>query len=317
MDQYTKLPLGDDFYKTLLDCLFDAVFTVNVDGIITYWNDGCVRLTGFSSDEVMGLCYRKAPFYWSDQEGGSQTGGIQMVLERGMPGTWKGYVNRKNGQRIPVDSHIAPLQDKQGSIIGAVEVLRDISAHVALEQAHQQVLQISRRDQLTGLNNRGALNELLKAEVGRSRRYQQPLSVIMIDIDHFKRVNDLYGHEAGDRVLARFGSILLHNLRQPDMVGRWGGEEFLIVAPGSDSAAAEKLAERIRGIIKAVEPHQIPEPVTASFGVAQLTERQSLDQLLFVADMAMYTAKNNGRDRVVIGTTEQYPANGSSPRALS
>lgn len=296
--------LSTDFYKMLLDSIFDAVYTVDAHCCITYWNASSERLTGYSAEEMLGRHFRLTPFAYPDErdkEQESRRSGIEIVLETGMAGTWKGYVRRKNGQRIPVESHISPIRNEKGTVIGAAEVFRDISAQVALQDAHRQVLQMSRKDQLTGLYNRSAMTELLKAEVDRSRRYDQSLSVIMADIDHFKRINDRYGHDAGDKVLSRIGAVLRHNLRRPDAVGRWGGEEFLIVAPGSDKGTGGKLAERLRGCIQQIPAEEMVEPITMSFGVAQLAGGQGHDQLIYTADMALYEAKGTGRDRVVIG----------------
>lgn len=256
----------------------------------------------------MGLNFVDSPFAGLEDKSAisvrEKTHGISIVLETGMPGTWKGYVCRKNGQRIPVESHISAIRNDKEQITGAIEVFRDISAHVSLEDAHRQLLQMSRKDQLTGLFNRSAISDLLKAEIERSRRYKQFLSVVMIDIDHFKRVNDHYGHDAGDKVLARIGSVLTHNLRQPDAVGRWGGEEFLVIVPNNGAEAAAHLAERIREFIKKKPIEEVPGPITASFGVAQLRPEQGPDQLLYQADMALYQAKRDGRDRVVIASDE-------------
>jgi diguanylate cyclase (GGDEF)-like protein/PAS domain S-box-containing protein len=299
--------LSGQFYKTLLDSLFDAVYTVDNEGLITYWNESCSRITGYSADEMIGQSYDNSPFAYVEPESGqtqNQSSGIKIVLETAMPGTWKGHLRRKNGQRIPIESHISPIQGNDGKITGAVEVFRDNSARVALEDAHRQVLQLSRKDRLTGLFNRTAISDLLKAEIERSRRYDQMLSVVMMDIDLFKRINDRYGHDAGDIVLAKMAAVLRHNLRQPDAIGRWGGEEFLIVAPGSDAAAGAALAERIRQYIKQIPSRELPEPVTASFGVSELQKQQGLDQLLYVADMALYKAKRTGRDRVIIGSQD-------------
>ena len=319
MQLYESKILSGKFYKTLLDCLFDAVYTVDNEGCIIYWNESCERITGYSSEEILGQQYNIGPLVFaedpetqipdeevSDESSvNSDTGrdsGIQIVLETGMPGTWKGYVRRKNGQRIPIESHISPIRDAEGTITGAVEVFRDISVRVALEDAHRQVLQMSRKDLLTALFNRAAINELLKTEIERSSRYDQPLSVIMMDIDLFKRINDRYGHDVGDKVLAKMGAILQHNLRKPDTAGRWGGEEFLIVAPGSDNISAAQLAERLRQYIKDIPQGQVPEPITASFGVSQLQRNQGIDKLIYVADMALYRAKNSGRDKVIVGS---------------
>lgn len=299
-----NLVMPEAFYKTLLDSLFDAVFTVDCAGIITYWNPSCARITGYAADEMLQRHYSAVSVNDDPQPSPLQPHGMQIVLESGMPGTWKGYIQRKNGQRLPVESHIAPLHDPQGAVIGAVEVFRDISAMLSLQDAHRQLLTLSRKDPLTGMFNRAAITELLKAEVERCRRYLQPLALILVDIDLFKRFNDLYGHDVGDKVLAQLGAVLSFNLRSPDAVGRWGGEEFLIVSPGSDRSAGKQLAQRMRRLVKDISIPGINETVTASFGVAQLEKNQSRDELIYTADMAMYQAKRTGRDRVVVGCAE-------------
>jgi len=309
LSEFSKESLSGEFYKTLLDSLFDAVYTVDQSGQVTYWNQSCVRLTGYQSDEVIGHDLRDSCFVQDENSRKEdQRRGVDIVLETGMPGTWKGYIRRKNGQRIPVESHLSAIRDGDGNITGAVEVLRDISALQSLETAHRQLLQMSRKDQLTGLYNRAAISEFLKAEIERSRRYQQPMSAVMVDIDHFKRVNDQYGHDAGDKVLSKVAAVLGHNLRKPDVVGRWGGEEFLLLVPGSDARAAEKLSERLRQQLKEIPESEIAAPITACFGVAELETEQSLDELLYVADMALYEAKRLGRDRVIIGKREPSEA---------
>lgn len=303
----------ENFYKTLLDSLFDAVYTVDQDRVVTYWNQSCTRLTGYVAQEIVGQKLDNIQFIYSDERNQlpeKRPSRTKITLETGMPGSCKGYIRRKNGQRVPILSHISVLRDENGEIYGAVEVFRDISAQVALEDAHRQVLMMSRKDQLTQLYNRLAINELLNAEINRSRRYSQPLSVIMLDIDHFKNVNDQYGHDVGDKVLAKVGSILSHNLRIPDVVGRWGGEEFLIIAPGSDKQAGMHLAERIRCLIEKIDLSEIEESITASFGVGGLIDQQDRDQLVNVADMALYQAKEAGRNCVVVGSenTANSPA---------
>lgn len=303
MAQGGATTLPKEFYKTLLDELFDAVYTVDTAGRITYWNESSHRLTGYTAAQMLGQLWQRTAFAGgeSTEADSKANGGIVTVLETGMPGTWKGYVQRQNGQRVPIQSHIAPLRDEQGHVNGAVVVFRDVSALVALEAAHRQVIEMSRKDQLTGLLNRAAITGLLEAEIDRARRYKQQLAVVMMDIDLFKRINDSHGHEAGDRVLAKIGGILHNNVRGPDAAGRWGGEEFLLITPSVSSAEAGGLAERLRAYIRDMPGVSIPEKITASFGVSGLRDHHlSLDDLVRDADGALYQAKENGRDRVVI-----------------
>ena len=172
-----------------------------------------------------------------------------------------------------------------------------------LSSQHELRLQAT-RDCLTGLWNRATILEMLNAELDRSRREKHPLSILMADIDHFKMINDTFGHLAGDQVLWQTGARLLAALRPYDGVGRYGGEEFLIVLPGCDDAAAVGLAERLRRYV-AEEPmldgHR-DVAVTLSLGVAAWDGKLPLSALLRWADAALYRAKRAGRNRVVSAT---------------
>ena len=159
----------------------------------------------------------------------------------------------------------------------------------ALEQA-------ARTDPLTGLANRRAAESTLQRQAASVRRYGLPVSVIGMDIDHFKAVNDTYGHATGDAVIAGVARILRDSVREPDFVARWGGEEFLVVAPEIAGEAGVQLAERCRQAI--AERPIAGVPVTASFGVTTFGPQDSLDTVLRRADDMMYRAKQEGRDRV-------------------
>lgn len=167
-----------------------------------------------------------------------------------------------------------------------------------LSRKNEQVEKMSLTDALTGVGNRRHLDDALRSEVLRASRYHQPLSLLILDVDHFKRVNDGFGHEAGDRVLRSIGALLLASLRETDIATRMGGEEFvvLLVATGLDDAVM--VAERLR---LALSAHDVglPSPVTASFGVALLQGGEDGPALLARADQALYSAKQQGRNRVV------------------
>lgn len=160
-----------------------------------------------------------------------------------------------------------------------------------------ELRRLATTDNLTGIHNRMKLELLLTAEVLRSRRYNRPLSVILIDVDKFKSVNDTYGHLAGDTVLKDIARLLKENIRESDYVGRWGGEEFLVINPETSAHGASSLAEKLR---KNIEEHkfQIVGAKTISLGVATLQGEEWEEDMLKRADQALYRAKNGGRNRV-------------------
>ena len=184
-----------------------------------------------------------------------------------------------------------------------VDLLGEFAAHAALAHRNATLVEQMRRmaavDGLTGLANRRAFDSALRAEVERSARTGQPLSLVLLDVDHFKRINDTFGHQSGDDVLRNVGAVLAAG-RATDLAARYGGEEFAVLLPACSSADAVAVAERLRAGIAAVGP---PE-VTASAGVATLQARPGTkaDQgsaLVDAADSALYQAKRAGRDRTV------------------
>jgi diguanylate cyclase (GGDEF)-like protein len=158
-------------------------------------------------------------------------------------------------------------------------------------------------DSLTGLANRRSLEESLHSELARAARFDDPVCVVLADLDDFKQVNDKYGHAAGDEVLKAFAQALRQTVREIDVAGRWGGEEFALVLPGTDAAGGAQLAKRVRA---AIAGRQVKMPngdlcsVTASFGVAAFPESRELGEILAAADSALYAAKGDGKNRVVV-----------------
>lgn len=163
---------------------------------------------------------------------------------------------------------------------------------------YQKVLDLSIIDELTMLFNRRKIMEILRTEIERCERYGYDLSVIMADIDNFKHINYNYGHKMGDDVLKRVASILKNSVRKVDYVGRFGGEEFLIVPPQTSLENAVKLAERIRGIVELTSIEGLDRKITISFGVSSYRNTMLLDKLLIEADKALYDAKKSGKNKV-------------------
>ncbi|TAA47986.1 diguanylate cyclase [Corallincola spongiicola] len=172
-------------------------------------------------------------------------------------------------------------------------------AHLALQQANEELAKMAVTDPLTRIGNRAYLDNIIAKEIERNLRYSHSLSVLLIDVDHFKKINDKFGHQVGDEVLKEVSQRLASNIRQSDSLGRWGGEEFLIICPETDLDNAAILAEKLREIINEKE---MPEAgiQSISIGVAELAHDRKPEPMIARADQALYQAKNKGRNRTAI-----------------
>lgn len=180
-------------------------------------------------------------------------------------------------------------------------VARELGGAVKMASLVEDSQRLAATDALTGLMNRRAFTSFMTGEIARSTRYDEPLSLLLLDIDHFKQINDRCSHASGDRVLAALGGLLPRLLRHCDRAARWGGEEFVVGLASTDRAGATEVAERLRHAIAALEvPDDAGErmPVTASIGVATRSSGELLESLVARADRAMYTSKASGRNRV-------------------
>jgi len=172
-----------------------------------------------------------------------------------------------------------------------------LRANRELKRNEAVIRDLMHTDALTGAGNRRRLDEALAAEVERCQRYQQPLSVVIADLDHFKAVNDEYGHAAGDEVLKQFVILLRDHFRRTDLVARFGGEEFVVLLPATPLSSAATCVERIRHQLEARPLVERVGQVTASFGVAMLADGEDSEHLLRRADQALYRSKKEGRNR--------------------
>jgi diguanylate cyclase (GGDEF)-like protein len=207
-----------------------------------------------------------------------------------------------HGELVTFLSTKSPFRDAAGEIIGVIAVSRDITERKRLEL---KVAEEAIRDPLTGLFNRRYMDETLTREISRAQRRHLPVSVVMIDLDHFKRLNDAHGHAAGDAVLERFAAILLGSVRREDIPCRYGGEEFAVILPEMTADQARQRAEVWRAELEKVSV-ELGEtsigPVSASMGVASFPVHGNTGtELLRAADAALYRAKDAGRNRVVMG----------------
>jgi len=211
----------------------------------------------------------------------------------------------KNSKTVSVSLIATPLVNEKGDVTGIIESFHNITKRKKIEKEKEALTKKlkhqAQTDGLTGVFNRQHLDSELKIEIQRAKRYKRPLSLIMLDIDHFKEVNDKCGHQAGDQVLKMITKSMKDIVRTSDFVGRYGGEEFLVVCTETAMDEALNLAKRMKKGIKGV--HVLDKEgsllkVTASFGVAQYSELEDFDKLIMKVDSALYKAKDEGRDRI-------------------
>ena len=203
--------------------------------------------------------------------------------------------------------------DQDSFNVGDLGFILNLSELIAMSisnaVSYEQTKKLAVTDGLTGISNRPNMEQSLLSEFERSKRYNSPLSVVLLDVDHFKDVNDSYGHQKGDEILVTFASVLKKFCRANDTAARYGGEEFLMILPQSNAQGAFKIAERVREEIMKMSfvGNDSKFSVTTSCGVAELNRdyMKNTDQLINVADNAMYEAKNSGRNKTIIGSVEK------------
>lgn len=187
---------------------------------------------------------------------------------------------------------ISPDYNEQNELIGYLAFYENIDEKIRFKHTAQT-------DALTGLMNRAKIDEILTLEIKWVQRFEYPLSLILVDIDHFKEVNDTYGHQSGDLILKEFATLLSNNIRETDFLGRWGGEEFLIVCPDTDAKGAVVLAENLKKAVNSTQFSIIGQK-TSSFGVSEYLFGECIEESFKHVDDALYLAKEQGRNQVVL-----------------
>ncbi|MGA9046622.1 ABC transporter substrate binding protein [Sulfuricurvum sp.] len=280
-----------DKLSKVIEQIDDSVVITDKYGKITYVNPAFSYHTGYTKEEVVGKTPRLLK---SDQHDETFYQHLWTTILDGE--VFRGTIinKKKNGELYYEKKTISPLKDDKNNIVSFVSSGKDVTQESII---HQEIQRIAMSDNLTGIYNRHKFEILFALESERSRRFSLPLSMLLIDIDHFKSVNDTYGHDVGDEVLKHLVTIVQENIRKIDIFARWGGEEFLVLSPGTDLQNMQILAEKLRS---AAENGIFPEvgKVTISIGVSAFTPEDTFTKLFKRADQGLYNAKAEGRNQV-------------------
>jgi diguanylate cyclase (GGDEF)-like protein/PAS domain S-box-containing protein len=288
-------------FRFLAENTADVIWQQDANMRFTYVNDADFRMRGYPRDEVLGRYSldlftaegrRIVQGVLAQRKEAEERGEKQLTLRFEAP------QRRKDGRIIWVEVATTPIYDDEGAIIGFNGVTRDITQS---KRTQDELRSLATTDELTGLSNRRHFIEIAQREIKRAARLKHGLSIALVDLDRFKQINDSHGHSVGDVALVEFARIGLTQVREIDVIARFGGDEFALLLPEATKAQACDVVERFRGALSAtpITAEGVRLALTMSAGVATLGSAEtSLDTLLASADRAMYAAKQAGGNRV-------------------
>lgn len=297
--------MQDDLLAALLANTFDGVYRVDVRRRIVAWNAAAEAITGYAAEEVIGrscadnilrhvgadgceLCASGCPLTTA------------FVTERG--GEFRHYLHHKHGHRLPVQMRCVPLRDANGAIAGGLEIFRSLAAEDVRLKEIERLREVTMTDHLTGIGNRRYGDIVLANLFENDWTNPAAIGVALIDIDNFKAINDVYGHQVGDRMLQLVAKTLRATLRPRDVLSRWGGEEFLAALPAITADSLEAVLERMRAWVAStwLDVGDQRLRATISIGAVLVYADEPLETVLGRADALLYRAKEDGRNRVYV-----------------
>lgn len=314
-----ELKTQRDFATQIINLMGQGLTVTNADGHFEFVNPAYARLFGYDTTDLLG----KHPREFTVTEDHHKLEQQWKLRTSGKTSSYESLLRRADGSTATVLITGVP-RSVDGQFAGAIAVITDLTeqkriedelrhakdslelTNARLEQAIFKEQHLAHTDPLTGISNRRYLFDLAKIKMAIASRYKQPLSAMMFDIDHFKKINDIYGHIVGDQILIEITNVVQAEMRKSDVIGRYGGEEFIILLPMTTAQQSHKLAERIRLNVEALRiPSERGEvSATISIGIVEIDHEQpvfvNVEEFFSRADEAMYTAKRRGRNRVVI-----------------
>ncbi|MBX3437720.1 MAG: diguanylate cyclase [Planctomycetaceae bacterium] len=289
-------------YLYTLETLYDGFYVLDPDLRFAVWSSGAEQLLGRSSAQMLGQAWTSRQLSYRDKNGKPLTDRecpIKEVTTTSLPVCRTLQIHRRGGGWLEAELQAFPLLDRRGSLQGVAEIFRDVTRTKRNSPQFRELKLAASRDALTGVANRGELERQLKELLQETEHESNgTFSLLFLDIDHFKSINDTHGHSLGDRVLIAIARLLQSELYSGELVARYGGEEFVILCPATDLTAAARKAERLRtAVMETTISDEERLRITASLGVAQWEPGDTAEGLMHRADSALYQAKEKGRNR--------------------
>ena len=294
----------EKLYLEIINVLKDGVYFVDQERRITFWNNAAEEITGYSRDEIVGVKCQDTMLNHIDHDGCNlcEVGcPLYATVIDGVQRTGDVFVRHKDGHRIPIKVNMFPIYEN-GEIVGGVEVFAQSSPVVYDDDLIEDLATSASADRLTGLPNRRSLETFLEFKLSEATRFGRKFCVVFLDLDNFGSFNKNYGHAVGDAVLKAVGGSIMHTIRNTDMFGRWGGEEFLGIFEVKQDHEATLISEKIRVLISksevVVDDDGNKASISASLGATVVRDDDTLITIVKRADELMQQSKQKGKNRV-------------------
>jgi diguanylate cyclase (GGDEF)-like protein/PAS domain S-box-containing protein len=301
------MPDEKNFYKEIIDNLYDGVYFVDRERVINYWNKGAERITGYSATQTIGRSCR------DNLLNHVTANGVQLcqdhcplsaVMEDGKEREVEVFLHHADGHRLPVAIRAAAIRNEAGEIIGAIETFSNNTSVMNTRRELRELHQVAMTDPLTGIGNHRYLEGRLRAVIAEFQNNASLPGLLFLDVDYFKQFNDAYGHNTGDHVLRMVAQTMRYAMRATDTTGRWGGEEFMaILHEVKGENDLRSAAEKVRALVghSRLDVNGQGLTVTVSIGGTLLRADDTAESFVGRADELMYRSKQAGRNRVTIG----------------
>ena len=293
-------------YKELLDRLSDGVYFVDRNRQILYWNEGGTRLTGYKPEEMVGRYCHENTLCHVDSRGRELCHTecpLSACMRDGKPREAELFLMHKMGRRVPVNVRVQPVRETDGTIVGAIEIFSDNSAQIEAKRRAEAMERLAFYDPVTHCPNRRFLEMSLNTAQVEYQAHRDPFGVLVFDLDDFKEVNDTFGHATGDRALQEVAKTLMGALRNGDVVGRWGGDEFLAIVYNVNEAVLDGLAKRCAMLVGETsfrDDDGNRQRVSVSVGAALVGPGEEACKVVERADRRMYRHKKQLRAQQVV-----------------